>query len=305
MQPQLGAVRSWPRRCGPPAPAGPATSAGTHPADRVHPGAVAAAARAGLDLEPCHAPMFIDRWTCRVGRDGVRPAHEELDPEPTWWHWSIPDPVEDGHRRGLRRRDRRTSTHRMPPRSSRIGGLHAIGTTTRIGINGFGRIGRLVVRALRRHPDLDLVHVNDPCADAATAAHLLEFDTVHGRFGGDGHRRRHDAARSTATGVAYSSIDHPATCRGSELGVDIVLECSASSRTTDTLAALSRRRRPQGDRRRPGQERRRARTSSWAATTTSTTRPGTTSSPRRRAPRTAWPRWSRCSTSSDRHRARR
>ncbi len=52
---------------------------------------------------------------------------------------------------------------------------------TRIGINGFGRIGRLVVRALIGRSDLELVHINELVGDVTTAAHLLEFDTVHGR----------------------------------------------------------------------------------------------------------------------------
>ena len=52
----------------------------------------------------------------------------------------------------------------------------------RIGINGFGRIGRLVFRALWGRPGIELVHINDPAGDAATAAHLLEFDSVHGRW---------------------------------------------------------------------------------------------------------------------------
>jgi len=55
----------------------------------------------------------------------------------------------------------------------------------RIGINGFGRIGRLTYRALRgTGRDLDLVAVND-LTDAATLAHLLRYDSVHGRFPGD------------------------------------------------------------------------------------------------------------------------
>ena len=52
----------------------------------------------------------------------------------------------------------------------------------KIGINGFGRIGRLVFRALWGRPGIELVHVNDPAGDAAAAAHLLEFDSVHGRW---------------------------------------------------------------------------------------------------------------------------
>lgn len=76
----------------------PAESAGTHPADRVHPGALAAAARAGLDGVEC-APRRLDE----VGElpDLVvtvcDQAHEAL-PDETWLHWSIPDPVPDGSR---------------------------------------------------------------------------------------------------------------------------------------------------------------------------------------------------------------
>jgi glyceraldehyde 3-phosphate dehydrogenase len=56
------------------------------------------------------------------------------------------------------------------------------GRKLRIGINGFGRIGRLALRAGFDAPDLDFVQVNDPGADAATLAHLLEFDSVQGRW---------------------------------------------------------------------------------------------------------------------------
>ena len=74
----------------------PATSAGTHPAPQVHRGAVAAARRAGLDLAGA-MPRTIDRIP--PGTQVVTVcdrAHEELEPEPTWWHWSIPDPVPVG-----------------------------------------------------------------------------------------------------------------------------------------------------------------------------------------------------------------
>jgi glyceraldehyde 3-phosphate dehydrogenase len=54
----------------------------------------------------------------------------------------------------------------------------------RVGINGFGRIGRLAFRALADRPELGLevVHVNETAADAACMAHLVEFDSVHGRW---------------------------------------------------------------------------------------------------------------------------
>jgi ArsR family transcriptional regulator, arsenate/arsenite/antimonite-responsive transcriptional repressor / arsenate reductase (thioredoxin) len=72
----------------------PAESAGTHPADRVHPSAIAAAGRAGLDLSHA-APRALDR-VGRVPRIVVTvcdEAHEEIGPGDSWMHWSIPDPV--------------------------------------------------------------------------------------------------------------------------------------------------------------------------------------------------------------------
>ncbi len=75
----------------------PARSAGTHPAERVHPGAVAAARRAGLDLQGAR-PQGL------AGIKALPPlvitvcdrAHEELGADDTWWHWSISDPVPVG-----------------------------------------------------------------------------------------------------------------------------------------------------------------------------------------------------------------
>ena len=108
------------------------------------------------------------------------------------------------------------------------------GTTTRIGINGFGRMGRLVVRALGRHPELQLVHVNEHKGDVATAAHLLEFDTVHGRYAGSvGHDGT--ALHIDGNTVSYSSHDTPGAVPWDDLGVDLVLECTGAFRTVALL----------------------------------------------------------------------
>ncbi len=56
--------------------------------------------------------------------------------------------------------------------------------TLRIGINGFGRIERLVLRTGRPNPDLDFVRINDPGGGAATFTHLLQFDPVYGQWSG-------------------------------------------------------------------------------------------------------------------------
>jgi glyceraldehyde 3-phosphate dehydrogenase len=107
-------------------------------------------------------------------------------------------------------------------------------TPTRIGINGFGRIGRLAVRGLFGRSDLQLVHVNEPHGDAATAAHLLEFDTVHGRYAGhvaaDG-----DSMTIDGQPVSYTAHDTPGGVPWAEYGVDIVLECSGQFKTTEAL----------------------------------------------------------------------
>ena len=75
----------------------PAVSAGTHPAKRVHPGALAAARRAGLDLGDARPTSLHDlRHRPPLTITVCDRAHEELDPEPDWLHWSIPDPVAAG-----------------------------------------------------------------------------------------------------------------------------------------------------------------------------------------------------------------
>ncbi|UTI63000.1 ArsJ-associated glyceraldehyde-3-phosphate dehydrogenase [Paraconexibacter antarcticus] len=103
---------------------------------------------------------------------------------------------------------------------------------TRIAINGFGRMGRLSVRAGWDRPDIDVVHVNEPKGDAATAAHLMMFDSVHGRWA-------HSAAGAGHTltledrDLAYTSASSPADVDWD--GIDVVLECSGRFRTIDAL----------------------------------------------------------------------
>lgn len=94
--------------------------------------------------------------------------------------------------------------------------------TTKVGINGFGRIGRLAYRAMVNDPDIEVVAVND-LGDIPTMAHLLKYDSVHGRafdtvevaedgFIADGHH------------VKVLSEREPANLPWGELGVDVVVE---------------------------------------------------------------------------------
>ncbi|MFM9048134.1 MAG: ArsJ-associated glyceraldehyde-3-phosphate dehydrogenase, partial [Cyanobium sp.] len=104
----------------------------------------------------------------------------------------------------------------------------------RVGINGFGRIGRLVFRALWGRPGIELVHINERAGDATALAHLLEFDSVHGRW--------HQVVVSGTGGiqvesqaVSTSQASDPAAVPWRQLGVQLVLECSGTIKTPETL----------------------------------------------------------------------
>lgn len=102
----------------------------------------------------------------------------------------------------------------------------------RVGINGFGRMGRLTLRAAWGRSDLQFVQINDPSGDAATFAHLLNFDSVHGRW----------AREATADGndLVIDGIRIPVT-RNKELaatdwsGCDVVIEASGKFKKPDVL----------------------------------------------------------------------
>ena len=98
--------------------------------------------------------------------------------------------------------------------------------TTQVAINGFGRIGRLVLRALFEsgRKDVQIVAIND-LADAHTNAHLLKYDSVHGRFPGtvevDGNDLIINGQR-----VKGLQVSDPAKLGWGALGVDVAMECS-------------------------------------------------------------------------------
>jgi glyceraldehyde 3-phosphate dehydrogenase len=101
----------------------------------------------------------------------------------------------------------------------------------RVGINGFGRIGRNVVRAAQSMgaKDLDFVAVND-LTDTKTLAHLLKYDSVHGRYDGE-VTARSDAIVVNGDSIRVVSEKDPAKLPWKDLGVDVVLE--STGRFTD------------------------------------------------------------------------
>ncbi|PIE41230.1 MAG: type I glyceraldehyde-3-phosphate dehydrogenase [Gammaproteobacteria bacterium] len=100
------------------------------------------------------------------------------------------------------------------------------------GINGFGRMGRLTMRALFNTKGIDIVHINEPAGDAATLAHLLNFDSVHGRW----------QQEATADGSHIMINGHTiSTSRNTSLAdthwgdCDLVIEASGQFKTRKEL----------------------------------------------------------------------
>lgn len=103
---------------------------------------------------------------------------------------------------------------------------------TRIGINGFGRMGRLALRVGWGQPDLEFVHINEPNGGATAAAHLLKYDSVQGRWANN--VRAHDnRIEIDEQKIFFSEVSSPKDINWRD--VDVVLECSGRFRTPASL----------------------------------------------------------------------
>ncbi|MBO2532462.1 MAG: type I glyceraldehyde-3-phosphate dehydrogenase [Thermoactinomycetaceae bacterium] len=105
---------------------------------------------------------------------------------------------------------------------------------TKIGINGFGRIGRNVFRALMDHPELEVVAVND-LTDAGTLAHLLKYDSVHGRLEAEVKVTDEGFSVNGRTVKVMAERD-PANLPWRDLGVDLVVESTGRFRKREDAA---------------------------------------------------------------------
>jgi len=104
----------------------------------------------------------------------------------------------------------------------------------RIGINGFGRMGRLALRTAWDWPDFEIVHINEVKGGPETAAHLLEFDSVHGRWQRD-IRVVDGSLVIDGRTAGFSAEKAPGDVPWGERGVDIVIESSGKFRTPELL----------------------------------------------------------------------
>ncbi|MBW2568276.1 MAG: type I glyceraldehyde-3-phosphate dehydrogenase [Deltaproteobacteria bacterium] len=106
--------------------------------------------------------------------------------------------------------------------------------SVKIGINGFGRIGRMIFRAAINHPEVEIVAIND-LTDSATMAHLLAYDSVHGKLDAE-VTAKDDSIEVAGRSIAITSIKDPSKLRWKEFGVDIVAECTGLFRDSESAS---------------------------------------------------------------------
>ncbi len=102
----------------------------------------------------------------------------------------------------------------------------------KVGINGFGRIGRLVFRALIDNPNVEIVKIND-LTDNATLAQLLKYDSIHGKFGGTVTDVNDESITVNGKAILASAERDPAQLGWGDLGVDIVVESTGVFRNKE------------------------------------------------------------------------
>lgn len=100
----------------------------------------------------------------------------------------------------------------------------------RVAINGFGRIGRCVFRAGFGDPEIEFVHIND-LTDDKTLAHLLKYDSVHGKF--EDPKAVDGGIKVGDTVIATSAIKDPSQLPWAASNIDVVLECTGFFRTSE------------------------------------------------------------------------
>ncbi len=106
--------------------------------------------------------------------------------------------------------------------------------SVKLGINGFGRIGRLVFRAALSHPDVEVVAIND-LTDSSTMAHLLKYDSVHGRLDRI-ITVKDDIIEVDGKPVAITSIRDPEQLRWKDFGVEVAAECTGLFRDRESAS---------------------------------------------------------------------
>lgn len=110
--------------------------------------------------------------------------------------------------------------------------------TIRVGINGFGRMGKLALRAGWNSNEIEFVHINEISGDAACHAHLLQFDSIHGRWGEDKAISAVDnQIMIDGHSISFSQHNSAENANWQQLDIDLILECSGKFKTEQQLQA--------------------------------------------------------------------
>jgi len=108
--------------------------------------------------------------------------------------------------------------------------------TIKVAINGFGRMGRLAMRVAYDWPEIEIVHINETATDAYGSAHLINFDSAHGRW----HHQAKEQDDQIVIGdhaISYSQNSNIADTAWGSMEVDVVIEATGEFRTLDTVQA--------------------------------------------------------------------
>lgn len=106
--------------------------------------------------------------------------------------------------------------------------------TIKVGINGFGRMGRLSFRAAWNFPELEFIQINDPAGNAETLAHLVNFDSIHGRWE---HDASAEGTNMVINGQSVTCTQNTAIAETDWSQCDIVIEASGIMKSTEKLQA--------------------------------------------------------------------
>ena len=134
-------------------------------------------------------------------------------------------------RRRRRHTDRQRERETMSSKTKKV----------RVGVNGFGRIGRLAFRLAYENPNLEFVHVNEGVGAGESSAYLVNWDSVHGKW--NGHEMEFDEETNTMRVdggkmiLTYSQKMSPGEVDWKSMDIDMVLECSGAFLTREKLQA--------------------------------------------------------------------
>jgi glyceraldehyde 3-phosphate dehydrogenase len=149
--------------------------------------------------------------------------------------WAVVSKLSSTTRRERQGLVTRAVSAEAPPKQ-KAAPANGAGDKIRVGINGFGRIGRLVARVISERDDVELVAINDPFIDGSYMAYMFKYDSVHGKFKGEVVGEE-DALVIEGHSIKTFAKMNPQEIPWGSTGADIVVECTGVFTTKDKAQA--------------------------------------------------------------------